>query len=141
MPDAVIKVSALHFEGETGVSLLVPMPGVIAVEDLADHRVIVRRHITPRIPRVAVGLTCAEARDLAATIRFQADEIDPDGAVDLQRRIRRAICDPGAFTPRERIPHVPDEYESIQNWGARAVMVVLAARTIIVELPADDVAD
>lgn len=46
---------------------------------------------------------------------------DPD---TLHHSIRMAIADPGAFLPRER--HHDGGYESIQNWGARAVVALLS---------------
>lgn len=68
------------------------------------------------------------------TVAAQAD--------DLQRRVQRAISDPGSVVPREKIPYLDDEAESIPQWSTRAVMTVIrglqAERDTAVSLLAGD---
>lgn len=48
-------------------------------------------------------------------------------AEELFKKIHLAVCDPGAYLPREREEVDGEtEYESVTHWCARAVTVVLA---------------
>jgi hypothetical protein len=47
----------------------------------------------------------------------------------LEDALRRAICDPGGFTPRRMRGRKGDrEYETVESWGARACAVLVRAR-------------
>lgn len=45
---------------------------------------------------------------------------------EVFKKIHLAVCDPGAYVPREREERDGEtEYESVTHWSARAVTVVL----------------
>lgn len=49
--------------------------------------------------------------------------------LSLERALTGAICDPGTLTPRRyRGPKGDREYESINEWSARACVIVVASR-------------
>jgi hypothetical protein len=64
---------------------------------------------------------------MAGGLKQLFDSEDPRDRDDLLRRVRRAVNDPGSVVgARERGYGIEkDEYESLGNWQARAVLKVL----------------
>ena len=73
----------------------------------------------------------ATARDRIADLEKTCWDVTA-GRDDLLKAIRLAISDPGAFLKREKVDgHHGDEYESISNWCARAVIQALGDRGLL----------